>query len=170
MNWNTFSQDWWYAWLGKKKTTNDQGLKRANIFSLVSLRYTENILIYLFNKQRDIRWTEQSCSLESMENWVVSISRIQSRKLQTHIDQVLEKEMATHSSILAWKLPRTEESWGTTVHGGLQELDTTEHRSGLGKKVLFMYRKFWKAPQKKMLLMSPKWSAIITYKMFLFII
>jgi len=45
-----------------------------------------------------------------MENRVVSISRIQSRKLQTHIDQVLEKEMATHSSILAWKLPRTEES------------------------------------------------------------
>ena len=37
----------------------------------------------------------------------------------------LEKEMATHSSILAWRIPRTEEP------GGLQstdrkELDTTE--------------------------------------------
>ena len=38
---------------------------------------------------------------------------------------LLEKEMATHSSILAWRTPRTEE------HGGLQsegrkESDTTE--------------------------------------------
>ena len=32
----------------------------------------------------------------------------------------LEEGMATHSSILAWRIPRTEEL------GGLQELDTTE--------------------------------------------
>ena len=29
----------------------------------------------------------------------------------------LEKEMATHSSILAWKTPRSEEPWWATVHG-----------------------------------------------------
>ena len=29
----------------------------------------------------------------------------------------LEKEMATHSSILAWKIPWTEEPGGLTVHG-----------------------------------------------------
>ena len=29
----------------------------------------------------------------------------------------LEKEMATHSSILAWKIPRTEEPHGLQVHG-----------------------------------------------------
>ena len=34
----------------------------------------------------------------------------------------LEKEMATHSSILAWEIPRTEEP---TVHG-VEELDLTE--------------------------------------------
>ena len=28
----------------------------------------------------------------------------------------LEKEMTTHSSILAWKIPWTEEPWWTTVH------------------------------------------------------
>ena len=28
-----------------------------------------------------------------------------------------EKEMATHSSILAWKIPWTEEPGGATVHG-----------------------------------------------------
>ena len=27
----------------------------------------------------------------------------------------LEKEMATHSSILAWKIPRIEEPWGRKV-------------------------------------------------------
>ena len=29
----------------------------------------------------------------------------------------LEKEMATHSSIFAWRIPWTEESGGPTVHG-----------------------------------------------------
>ena len=29
----------------------------------------------------------------------------------------LEKGMATHSSILAWKIPWTEEPGGATVHG-----------------------------------------------------
>ena len=37
----------------------------------------------------------------------------------------LEKEMATHSSILAWEVPRTEEPGG--LHPwGRTELDTTE--------------------------------------------
>jgi len=29
----------------------------------------------------------------------------------------LEKEMATHSSILAWKIPWAQEPGGATVHG-----------------------------------------------------
>ena len=36
----------------------------------------------------------------------------------------LEKEMATHSSILAWRIPRTEEP-GRLQSMGLQESDTT---------------------------------------------
>ena len=36
----------------------------------------------------------------------------------------LEKEMATHSSILAWRIPWTEEPGGLQSTG-LQELDTT---------------------------------------------
>ena len=39
--------------------------------------------------------------------------------------QILEKEMATHSSILAWRIPWTEEP-GKLQSMGLQELDTTE--------------------------------------------
>ena len=37
-------------------------------------------------------------------------------------EDLLEKEMATHSSILAWKIPWTEEPGGA-LH---KELDTTE--------------------------------------------
>ena len=36
----------------------------------------------------------------------------------------LEKEMATHSSILAWEIPWTEETGGLQSMGS-QELDTT---------------------------------------------
>ena len=35
--------------------------------------------------------------------------------------------MATHSSILAWKIPWAEEPWQAIVHGGHKELDMTEH-------------------------------------------
>ena len=38
----------------------------------------------------------------------------------------LEKEMATHSSIPAWKIPRTEEPGGLYSPWGHKELDMTE--------------------------------------------
>ena len=43
----------------------------------------------------------------------------------------LEKEMATHSSILAWRMPMDRGAWQTTVHGvtksqGRTESDKTE--------------------------------------------
>ena len=38
----------------------------------------------------------------------------------------LEKEMATHSSILAWKIPWTEKPGGLYSLWGHKELDTTE--------------------------------------------
>ena len=37
----------------------------------------------------------------------------------------LEKEMATHSSILAWNNPVNREAWWATVHGVARESDTT---------------------------------------------
>ena len=41
-----------------------------------------------------------------LETWVQSLGR----------EDLLEKEMATHSSILAWKIPWTEEPGKDTVH------------------------------------------------------
>ena len=37
----------------------------------------------------------------------------------------LEEEMATHSSILAWEIPWTEDPEGLHFPGGSKELDTT---------------------------------------------
>ena len=34
--------------------------------------------------------------------------------------------MAIHSSILAWRIPWTEESWQAAAHGVAKESDTTE--------------------------------------------
>ena len=38
----------------------------------------------------------------------------------------LEEEMATHSSILAWKISWTRGAWWATVHKVTRESDTTE--------------------------------------------
>ena len=32
-------------------------------------------------------------------------------------EDLLEKEMATHSSILAWRIPRTRRAWQASVYG-----------------------------------------------------
>ena len=41
-------------------------------------------------------------------------------------EDALEKEMTTHSSILAWKIPWTEEPGGLQTVHRIAELDTTE--------------------------------------------
>ena len=38
----------------------------------------------------------------------------------------LEEGRATHSSILAWRIPMDRGAWWATVHGGRKESDTTE--------------------------------------------
>ena len=53
----------------------------------------------------------------------------------------LEKEMATHSSILAWRIPGTEERGGLQFMGS-QELDTTEPPpSGLARLIILITSK-----------------------------
>ena len=56
-------------------------------------------------------------SLPAMqETWVRSLNR----------EDPLEKEMATHSSILAWRIPWTEEPGRLYSPWGCKELDMTE--------------------------------------------
>ena len=41
----------------------------------------------------------------------------------------LEEGMATHSSILAWRIPMDRGAWRAIVHQGHRELDMTERLS-----------------------------------------
>ena len=50
------------------------------------------------------------------ETWVRSLGQ----------EDTLEKEMATHSSILAWEIPRTVGAWWVNSPQGCKESDTTE--------------------------------------------
>ena len=50
------------------------------------------------------------------ETWVWSLG----------LEDPLEKEMATHSSILAWENPMDRGAWQPTVHGVSKESDMTE--------------------------------------------
>ena len=50
------------------------------------------------------------------ETWVQSLGQ----------EYPLEKETATHSSILAWRIPMDRGAWRATVHRVTKESDTTE--------------------------------------------
>ena len=54
-----------------------------------------------------------------------SVSKAADPSLIPRLGRSLEKEMATHSSILAWRIPWTEEPGGLQSKGW-QELDPTE--------------------------------------------
>ena len=56
------------------------------------------------------------------ETWVQSLGQ----------EDPLEKEMATHSSILAWRIPRTEEP------GGLQSMGVARVGHDLATKLLLL--------------------------------
>ena len=51
---------------------------------------------------------------ETQETWVPSLGR----------EDPLEKEVATHSSILVWRIPMDRGTWWVTVRG-VTESDTT---------------------------------------------
>ena len=53
---------------------------------------------------------------ETQETWVQFLGQ----------EDSLEEGTATHSSILAWRIPRTRGAWWATVHNH-KESDTTEH-------------------------------------------
>ena len=55
------------------------------------------------------------CLPTTRKTWVLSLDR----------EDPLEKEMATHSSILAWDIPWTEEP------GGLQSMGSQKSQTGL---------------------------------------
>ena len=51
-------------------------------------------------------------------------------------EDALEEEMATLSSILAWRDCMDREAWQTTVHGVAKQLDMTEQLNNNDKRCL----------------------------------
>ena len=60
-----------------------------------------------------------------MAQMVKHLPIMQETRVQSLGRDLLEKEMETHSSILAWKIPWIEEPGRATVHG-VTELDMSE--------------------------------------------
>ena len=57
---------------------------------------------------------------------VKNLSAMQETRVQSlGREDPLEEGMATHSSILAWKIPWTEEAWQVTVHGAAKSHTTS---------------------------------------------
>ena len=69
-------------------------------------------------------WTIRACLVDQS---VKTLAAVQETGVQfLGLEDPLEKEMATHSSILAWGIPWIEElQSGGLQSVGLQELDTT---------------------------------------------
>ena len=68
----------------------------------------------------------------------------------------LEEEMATHSRILAWRIPQTEEPGRATVQGVTKELDTTEQQEqgtciAVRSSPQFNFRVFSVPPQRNLI-------------------
>ena len=52
-------------------------------------------------------------------------------------EDLLEKEMATHSSNLAWKIPWTEDTGGLQCHGVARVRHNTETKSQRNQAILY---------------------------------
>ena len=78
---------------------------------LIDRKYFSKVYIYIYIYDLYIYGSDGSAMLETQ---VQSLGQ----------EDPLEKETATHPSILAWEIPRTEEAGGLQSVG-LQELDRT---------------------------------------------
>ena len=56
-------------------------------------------------------------------------------------DDPMEESMATHSSILAWRISEDRGAWQATVHG-IAESDTTERLSTMSSKFIYIVARF----------------------------
>ena len=66
------------------------------------------LLVAKYISTRDIIWASQRVkNLLAMETWVRSLGW----------EDPQEEGMATHSSILAWRIPMDRGAWWVTVHG-----------------------------------------------------
>ena len=95
--------------LGRKVMTN-----LDSILKMIDITLPTNICIV---KAMGFLVAQMVKNLPAMrETWVQSLGW----------DDPLEEDMATHSSILAWRIPMDRGACQAIVHGGHKELDMTE--------------------------------------------
>ena len=74
---------------------------------------------------------------------VKSLSEVQETLVRSlGQDDPLEKEMASHSSTLAWRIPRDRGAWRATVHGVAKSLTQLSNFTFF-HFILLMIRKFY---------------------------
>ena len=74
------------------------------------------------------------------KDWVAQMVKNLSEMQETWVQSLgwedpLEEGMATHSSILAWRVPPDRGAWWATVHWGHKESDTAERLSTAKDKI-----------------------------------
>ena len=81
-----------------------------------------------YDLSQDVEYSSLCYTVASLKaQWVENSPAMQKTQVQSlGWEDPLEEEMATHYSILAWRIPWTEEPGGYSPWGG-KELDTTGH-------------------------------------------
>ena len=120
-----------WRWIGKQnkiEILEPDPLSKKMLWSMVALQSNGRKMVFSINMTRSFEclfekiyhgtysnhWASPMALVvrthlpmqEMQEMWVQSLGR----------EDPLEKEMANHSRILAWRIPRTEEPWWATVH------------------------------------------------------
>ena len=75
--------------------------------------------IWLYKYVWTARWLRQLPTMR--ETWVPSLVW----------EDPLEEDMATHSSILAWRIPTDGGAWQATIHGVTKSCMTEQLRAGI---------------------------------------
>ena len=82
--------------------------------------------LHLPSRGRETCCTDSRTVVQMVKNPPADAGDSRDAALISVLGRPLEKEMATHSSILAWKMPWTEEPSGLHSPWGGKELDMTE--------------------------------------------
>ena len=81
-----------------------------------------------------IPWTEDPRGLQSMGS--LSWTRLSDFTFTFHF-HALEKEMATHSSVLAWRIPGTGGAWWAAIYGVAQSWTQLKRLSSSSSSINF---------------------------------
>ena len=120
-----FIDKWWQflkvsqiTWISLVKTDNSK-YKLQWIFS-----YRNINTIWLRRKIKSVGFQDASVTCNNKRQlWSLSLTHFYLPSPNRVL--LMEKKMATHSSVLAWEITWTEGAWWTTVHGVSKESDMT---------------------------------------------